>query len=136
MRATLWLGHLWALPVTALGVVQALVLGAHLARTDVDGVMHFVAPARGPLAWFFRGFGVQAFTWGATITYANERGPTQVELVQHERVHVYQTMALGPLMPLAYVGASALLWLRGKRAYYDNPFEVAARRKETASHHS
>lgn len=126
----LLLGHLWASPITVLGCLVALGGGARLSRGDPDGVLHFVAPARGPLGWFFRRFGVIAFTWGASITYAERRGPGIPRLVRHEREHVKQTMLLGPLMPFAYLGASLWQFLRGRHAYRDNWFEVRARRAE------
>ncbi len=48
---------------------------------------------------------------------------------KHERVHVRQFERWGPLMGPAYLGASAWLWLRGRDAYLDNPFEIEAYRE-------
>lgn len=45
----------------------------------------------------------------------------------HERVHVRQYERWGPLFLLAYPAESVWQWLRGRRAYLDNRFEVAAR---------
>ncbi|HZL36945.1 MAG TPA: hypothetical protein VFC78_16615 [Tepidisphaeraceae bacterium] len=44
----------------------------------------------------------------------------------HERVHVRQCERWGPLFIPAYLLASLVLWIRGSRAYEDNPFEREA----------
>jgi hypothetical protein len=64
---------------------------------------------------------------------------TREELQQigaHERVHVAQYERWGPLFFLAY-GASGL-WqlLNGRRPYWDNAFEVQARRLGSAAGHA
>lgn len=48
----------------------------------------------------------------------------------HERVHVAQYERWGPLFLLAYLGSSLWQWLQGRHAYWDNGFEVEARRVE------
>ena len=45
-------------------------------------------------------------------------------------VHVRQGRAWGPLFLPAYVLESAYQWLRTGRGYWDNRFEVAARRQD------
>ena len=45
---------------------------------------------------------------------------------EHEMVHVRQYERWGPLMGPAYLGCSLVLWLAGRRAYRDNPFEREA----------
>lgn len=45
---------------------------------------------------------------------------------RHERVHVRQAQRWGPLFIPAYLVCSALVFLRGGRAYEDNPFEREA----------
>lgn len=47
----------------------------------------------------------------------------------HERVHVRQYERWGPLFFVAYPLASVWQLMRGRRAYWDNPFEVQARRE-------
>ena len=49
----------------------------------------------------------------------------------HERVHVAQYERWGPLFLPAYFASSLWQWLRGRRAYWDNRFEVEARRAES-----
>ena len=44
----------------------------------------------------------------------------------HERVHVRQAERWGPLFIPAYLLMSAVVFLRGGRAYEDNPFEREA----------
>jgi len=47
----------------------------------------------------------------------------------HELVHVRQFERWGPFLIPAYLLASLVLWLRGRDAYHDNPFEVEAFRE-------
>jgi hypothetical protein len=47
----------------------------------------------------------------------------------HELVHVGQFERWGALMPVAYAAASLIAWWRGGDAYWDNAFEVDARRE-------
>jgi len=49
----------------------------------------------------------------------------------HERVHVRQCERWGPLFIPAYVGVSVVLWLRGRDAYLDNPFERETHAKQS-----
>lgn len=126
------LGHLWAAPLTLAGLAVGIVCGGRIARFH-RGAIDLVAPARGPLAFFFHRFGVHAFTWGAAIVYRDDRLLGDLRLCLHERVHVKQCLVLGPLMVIAYPLASLWQTLRGGRAYRDNWFERQARRGETTS---
>lgn len=49
----------------------------------------------------------------------------------HELIHVRQYERWGPLFVPAYLSCSAVLWLRGRHFYLDNPFEREAYAKET-----
>jgi glutathione S-transferase len=130
MRKVLWLvGYLWAFPVTVLGLLPAL-LFARLESVDAEYILHFVVQPGTPLAWYVRRFNIAAFTLGAVVTYAREEGPRQVRLVRHERAHVMQTLALGPLFLPLYVLASLWELVRGNHPYLDNWFEVRARAAE------
>lgn len=132
MSAGSALGHLWALPVTIAGVLHALLLGARPA--GVKGLAwRWVAPARGPLAWFFVKFRVSAYTWGACVVLRSPALLHDEALHAHEEEHVRQTLLLGPFMPLAYVCASLLALARGGTLYRDNAFEIAARRVAAAT---
>ena len=67
-----------------------------------------------------------AITLGHVIvgTHAGELD----RLRAHEQVHVRQCERWGPLFLPAYALAGVWQWLRGRDAYWDNPFEVEARR--------
>jgi hypothetical protein len=118
-----WACVLWASPNTLIGLVLGLLLlplGARFRR--VDGVLEIAALRRAPRhRWPFA-----AITFGHVIlgTHAQELE----HLRAHERVHVRQCERWGPLFLPAYLLAGAWQWVRGRRAYWDNPFEVEARR--------
>ena len=83
---------------------------------------------RGLVAWLLRktptGPTTLAMTLGHTII-----GQTDASLDiarDHEHVHVRQYELWGPFFIPAYLGISAILWLRGKDPYMDNPFEIEA----------
>lgn len=87
----------------------------------------------GPLgSWFRRIPGGQvaftAMTLGHVII-GRDRA-TLDEACVHERVHVRQYERWGPFFVPAYLLASAFLWLRGRRPYWDNPFEIEAYQAE------
>ncbi len=128
-RGRLLLGHVWASPLTLAGLVVAGLGGARPVRLH-DGAIDVVAPARGPLAWFFRRAHVSAYTWGATIVYRDRALLGNERLLRHERAHVRQCLALGPLILAAYPAASLWQLARGGRLYRDNWFEERARRAE------
>jgi hypothetical protein len=76
------------------------------------------------LQQFFWGEGAMALTLGHTVL-----GQTDAALDiarEHELVHVRQYERWGPFMGPAYLGCSLVLWLTGRRAYRDNPFERQA----------
>lgn len=122
-RLPRWLRVLWASPNTLIGLALGLLLmpaGARMRR--VDGVLEISALRRAPRRrWPFA-----AITLGHVIvgTHAQELQ----RLRAHERVHVRQCERWGPLFLPAYLLAGVWQWARGRRAYWDNPFEVEARR--------
>ncbi|MBX5483239.1 MAG: hypothetical protein IRZ16_15565 [Myxococcaceae bacterium] len=130
MRPAHVLGQLWMAPMTAFGLCQTL-LGASFHSRTREGVLNFVVRPRTFLHWYMRTIGIAAYTLGAVVTYADPAGPGQPRLYRHEYEHVLQTMALGPLMPIAYAGSSLWQLVRGRRIYRDNWFEVRARAAET-----
>ncbi len=130
MRKVLWFaGYVWALPVTILGLMLAL-LFTRLESVDEEGILHFVVQPGGPLDWYMRRFHIAAFTIGAVVTYSSADGPRQIRLVRHERAHVMQTLVLGPLFLPLYLLASLWQLARGGHPYRDNWFEVRARAAE------
>lgn len=104
------LGSLWALPMTALGLVMgcaSLPFGARISVSD-----HALLFSRVP--WPSRG----ALTLGQVILHTGESldetaktyqcaafgGDQCVRIGSHERAHVYQSMALGALfLPLYFL---------------------------------
>ena len=51
------------------------------------------------------------------------------EIIAHECEHIRQWSRFGPIYLPVYFGSSAVAWLRGRRPYWDNVFEAAARRR-------
>ena len=66
-----------------------------------------------------------AITFGHVVLACNAQ--EQAALRRHERVHVAQYELWGPVFLLAYPLESLFQLLRGRKAYLDNRFEVAAR---------
>lgn len=118
-----WARWLWASPNTLIGLALGLLLLPFGARLRiVDGVIEIAARRAPPRRrWPFT-----AITFGHVVlgTHAQELQ----RLRAHERVHVRQCERWGPLFLPAYLLAGAWQWLRGRDAYWDNPFEVEARR--------
>ena len=121
-----WPLYLWAFPTTLLGLLFLPDCWLTGQVRWVDGVIE----AHGSLTRFFlsrctllRG-GASAMTLGHVIIARDAR---LLDLTRcHERVHVRQCERWGPLFVPAYLTLSAVMWLRGLRAYEDNPFEREA----------
>lgn len=120
------LGMIWASPYTLLGLMIGLLGLCTGGRARIRGrAIEFYG---GAVTWLVRhlpgGELTLAFTLGHTIC-----GQTAASLDiarRHEMVHVRQFERWGPLMGPAYLLSSLVLWLAGRRAYYDNPFEREA----------
>ena len=127
------LRYLWAAPATLLGVV-AIVAGHRRVRVHVvDGVVEAHGPA---IAWGLRHLtfienGAAALTLGHVVLGVDAASLEWTRA--HERVHVRQYEAWGPLFFPAYVAFSLWARLRGRHCYFDNPFEMEAF-SETSSH--
>jgi hypothetical protein len=112
-----WLGYLWTLPNTAIG----LLLGAftfQLPRLAAGGVLVFDRTPRG-ITRLMPGLHRVAVTVGFVILAAR---PVTGQLEMHERTHVAQFAAWGPLFLPVY------LLLAVPFGYRRHPMEVAARR--------
>ena len=119
---------LWAAPNSLLGLFLGLVwwlAGASAQR--LDGVLELVLPDSPSSArashWRLP---FAAITLGHVVLAVDAR--EMVRWRAHERVHVAQYERWGPLFLPAYLASSLWQWLRGRRAYWDNRFEVEARR--------
>ena len=103
-------GMLWTLPNTALGLIAGgvgLAFGAHahLRRRDLAVVFHLWPWGPGGAITFGNVILHTGDTLDAPcVTYAHRAGhgdEPAITLADHERAHVYQYMALGPLfLPL------------------------------------
>lgn len=122
------LKYLWALPATTLGmlfIALALPTGGRLQV--VRGVLEVYG---GFATWFLlRGMpwmasGASAMTLGHVVLGCDRACLARSR--DHEHVHVRQYERWGPLFLPMYLGFSLVLWLRGRDAYRDNPFEVEA----------
>lgn len=118
---------LWASPYTVFGLAigaLGLITGGqvHVCR----GVVEFHG---GVIRWFLqRGPHrplAMAITFGHTVL--GQSKPALDLCRAHEQVHVRQYERWGPTFGPAYLLCSLLLWLRGRDAYRDNPFERQAR---------
>jgi hypothetical protein len=69
---------------------------------------------------------VQAQTMGR---YVFARSAVPADILAHECEHIRQWERYGPLYLAAYIGSSAVAYLRGGRPYWDNHLEAAARKK-------
>jgi hypothetical protein len=119
------LKYLWALPCTLVGLVLAALAAPFGAQFDVeDGVLEVaLGLRRQPVVLPF-----DAITFGHVVIGVSR--PQLQRLRAHEHAHVRQYERWGLLFFAAYPLAGAWQWPRGKRAYFDNPFEVQARRHE------
>ena len=84
--------------------------------------MHRERPGEG---WLLRALPFRAITLGHVIVAASALEMDRLR--SHELVHVRQYERWGPLFFAAYAGSSLWQLLRGRRAYWDNHFEVEAR---------
>jgi hypothetical protein len=120
------LAILWASPWTLFGLANGLVALATGGRVRrVGRVLEF---SGGWAALFLKTLplvaGASAVTFGHAIL---GRSPDALDHARaHELVHVRQYERWGPIFVPAYLGCWAILWLRGKNPYLDNPFEREA----------
>ena len=113
----LWVGYLWTLPNTLVGLVLGI-FTFQLPRLALGGVLVFDRAPRG-LTWLMPRLHRVAVTVGFVILAAE---PVTGRLAVHERHHVGQFAAWGPLFLPVYVVLAA------RFGYRRHPMEVAARR--------
>lgn len=127
MRALRFLGLIWCLPWSVLGLLVAAVGGGQLLRYSEWGVELSARPGW-LIAKVFDWTGTCGATWGCVVFYAT---PAPAErTVRHERRHILQAMVLGPLFPVVYLLCSVFAMLSGGNAYRDNALEQDARQAE------
>ena len=111
-----WLGFLWTLPNTALGLVAGLLT---FQRPRVaGGAVIFDAAPRG-LTWLMPRVHRTAMTIGFVIVSA---APVEGTLLAHEQHHIRQYRSWGPLFIPVYFALAA------RYGYRRHPMEVAAQR--------
>jgi hypothetical protein len=111
-----WLGFVWTLPNTVFGLILGLLT---LQRPRLDrGLIVFDRGPRG-LTWLLPRLGRSAMTVGFVILSAV---PVEGRLLAHERHHVRQYMAWGPLFIPVYLALSVPF------GYRRHPMERAAER--------
>lgn len=127
-------GFVWAAPLTLLGLiyVHVFVLLRWYKRLGVfgDALVWQLVPEKAPAwldkAWLRWG----GHTIGNVVVVKHDLTTDRGKLIlRHEQEHVHQCMVLGVFQPilyaLAYIG---LMFCRYSHPYYDNPFEIDARR--------
>lgn len=109
-----WLGFVWALPTTALGVLAGLLT---FQRPRIaNGLLLFDRTPRG-LTAFLRAIHREAMTLGFVVVSAS---PVEGALLAHERQHVRQACAWGPLFVPVYLALAVVY------GYRRHPMELAA----------
>ena len=125
------LRYAWAFPVTALGLLVALLTlgtGGEVRRRAGTLEVH-----GGFARWFLRRRVIlaQAMTLGHVILGVS---PAALDACrEHELAHVRQCEQWGPFFLPAYALASFWAWLLGGHYYRDNWFEIDAERAERAT---
>jgi hypothetical protein len=125
--------YLWALPVTLIGLLVALVAGSSGGTLQrVDGVLESAGgwPARILRLGFPFSGAVAAITLGHVVVGVSADALAATRA--HERAHVRQFERWGILLLVLYPLAGVLAWMRGGNPYCDNVFECEARAAETA----
>ena len=116
----------WASPYTLIGMTIGgigLCTGGHV-RFQGRAIEFY----GGGTKWFVTHLPLGQFTLALTLGHTI-LGQSEASLdisYEHELVHVAQFERWGPLMGPAYLLASLVLWLMGRRPYRDNPFEREA----------
>ena len=119
----------WAAPCSLVGLLFAavvLLFGGRARRNagTLEVCLRRSMPTDG---WLLRSLPFRAITLGHVIVAAT---PQEMERLRaHELAHVRQYERWGPLFFAAYAASSVWQLLRGRRAYWDNHFEIEARER-------
>ncbi len=128
-RARRSLRHAWrALPGDLMGLAVMRGCGIRSPSRVVDaGGVSAVLVEHPKVGRYFGAqmMPVQAQTLGC---YVFARGPIPGHTLEHEVEHIRQWQRFGPFYLPLYFGSSVFELLRRRRPYWDNAFEVAARR--------
>ena len=123
---------LWrALPGDLMGMAIMRFIGVEQpTRVSDAGDVTAIVVEDERVAKFFRVnlMPTRAQTFGRYVLATHE---LDAETLAHEREHIRQWSRLGPAFLPAYFVSSATEWLAGRRPYWDNAFESAARDRAT-----
>lgn len=118
------LKYAWASPTTAVGLLAGgLTLCTRGRVARIRGTLEFHG---GFSTWLAERWKFGAMTLGHVIIGHDEDSLDWCR--EHEHVHVRQVEAWGPFFIPAYLLASAWAAFRRRHYYYDNWFEIDARR--------
>lgn len=123
---------LWASPYTLLGLLLGGIGLCTGGRARIRGcVIEFHG---GAVKWFVRHLPPGQITLAITLghTILGQADASLDVARDHEMVHVRQFERWGPFMGPAYLLSSLFLWMTGRQAYRDNPFEREAYEKGEA----
>ena len=124
---------IWTLPNSFIGGVLALVplLAGGRARISEGAIEVTYRDSDAGCGRLARRLPFRAIVFGHVILAVTREELATISA--HERVHVRQYELWGPLFLPAYAISGARQWLNGRDAYYDNYFEVQARRDSHAN---
>jgi hypothetical protein len=128
------LGFIWAAPVTVVGLAYVTLFTAigwytRLGRHG-DALVWQVNDKKSPrwLNYQWRRWCGHTVGNVVVLKYSPDTDRGRV-ILNHEQEHVHQCMVLGAFQPICYwITYLALKACRHAHPYYDNPFEVDARR--------
>ena len=117
------IGYLWALPVTVIGIVLALLAGVSGGSIVLRGGV--VEASGGLTGWLLRGS--RFHHGGAATALGHVILARDADCLNHSRAHelahVRQYERWGPLLLPVYWLVAAWLWCRGYDPYLDHPLE-------------
>lgn len=119
-------GYVWASPTTAFGLMAVALTMVSRGRVQVRrGALEIHG---GFATWYLRTMArASGMTLGHVILGLDAECLDWLR--DHEQAHVRQVEMWGPAFLPAYVAASLLAWAQGRHYYFDNWFEVDARRR-------
>lgn len=124
---------LWVLPSSIVGLGPAIaivLLGGEVRRNQ--GTLEVTYRKRfSHCGHLTKSLPFRGITFGHVILAVTEEELERLRA--HERVHVRQYERWGIFFFPAYLGSSLWQLVRGRRAYWDNYFEVQARRESSRS---
>ncbi|HVW37669.1 MAG TPA: hypothetical protein VHB99_10205 [Pirellulales bacterium] len=125
-RVAQYFALLWAAPCSALGLAVAIATLASGGK--VRRVGRVLEIYGGAASWLLERMPVGPFAMTLGHTVLGRSGPALDLSRDHELVHVRQYERWGPFFIPAYLLSSLWLWLAGRDAYRENPFEIEAYR--------